>query len=90
MKKDARFCPSGNCTGKEERYERTSVATAGRFVWPDPSAGADDDPALTAISFTFLAAVNQALSELSEEGELSRISEKYFGKDVSQPAQRRK
>ena len=34
-------------------------------------------------SAALLAAINQAISELAEEGELSRISEKYFGKDIS-------
>lgn len=34
-------------------------------------------------SAALLAAINQAISELDEEGELSRISEKYFGKDIS-------
>ena len=35
-------------------------------------------------SATLLAAVNQAIEELAEEGELSRISEKYFGQDITQ------
>ena len=34
-------------------------------------------------SAALLAAINQAISELDAEGELSRISEKYFGKDIS-------
>ncbi len=33
---------------------------------------------------SLLAAVNQAITELSESGELSRISVKYFGSDISQ------
>ncbi len=37
-------------------------------------------------SAALLAAINQAISELDEEGELSRISEKYFGKDISKAA----
>ena len=37
-------------------------------------------------SAALLAAINQAISELEEEGELSRISEKYFGKDISKAA----
>ena len=32
---------------------------------------------------TLLAAINAAIDELREEGELSRISEKYFGSDIS-------
>lgn len=32
---------------------------------------------------TLLEAVNQAIAELSEEGELSRLSQKYFGNDIS-------
>lgn len=34
-----------------------------------------------------LEAINQAIAELSESGELSEISEKYFGTDISQPPQ---
>ena len=34
-------------------------------------------------SAALLAAINQAISELDKAGELSRISEKYFGKDIS-------
>lgn len=34
-------------------------------------------------SATLLAALNQAIEELAAEGELSRISEKYFGSDIS-------
>lgn len=34
-------------------------------------------------SATLLAAVNQAIDELAAEGELSRISEKYFGQDIT-------
>ena len=37
-------------------------------------------------SAALLAAINQAISELDEEGDLSRISEKYFGKDISKAA----
>ena len=37
----------------------------------------DDDCA------TLLAAINRAIGELYDEGELSRISEKYFGKDIT-------
>ncbi|MDD3412047.1 MAG: transporter substrate-binding domain-containing protein [Eubacteriales bacterium] len=33
---------------------------------------------------SLLQAINQAIDELSESGELSRISEKYFGSDISQ------
>ena len=36
-------------------------------------------------SATLLAAINQALEELAAEGELSRISEKYFGSDITKP-----
>ena len=32
---------------------------------------------------SLLAAINQAIDELREEGELSRLSEKYFGSDIS-------
>ena len=32
---------------------------------------------------SLLAAINQAIDELQAEGELSRISEKYFGKDIT-------
>lgn len=35
-------------------------------------------------SATLLAAINQAIEELASEGELTRISEKYFGKDITQ------
>ncbi len=35
-------------------------------------------------SATLLAAINQAIDELANEGELTRISEKYFGKDITQ------
>ena len=34
-------------------------------------------------SASLLEAINQAITELDEEGELSRISEKYFGKDIT-------
>ncbi len=34
-------------------------------------------------SATLKEAINQAISELAEEGELTRISEKYFGKDIT-------
>lgn len=34
-------------------------------------------------SATLLAAVNQALAEMAESGELSALSEKYFGMDIS-------
>ena len=34
---------------------------------------------------SFLEAVNQAIAELAEEGELSRLSEKYFGSDITSP-----
>ena len=34
-------------------------------------------------SASLLAAVNQAIDELRAEGELTRISEKYFGKDIT-------
>ena len=34
-------------------------------------------------STSLLAAVNQAIDELRAEGELTRISEKYFGKDIT-------
>lgn len=34
-------------------------------------------------SATLLAAINQAIEELATEGELSRISKKYFGSDIS-------
>ena len=36
-------------------------------------------------SATLLAAVNEAIDALRAEGELTRISEKYFGKDISMP-----
>ncbi len=35
-------------------------------------------------SAALLAAINQAIEELANEGELTRISEKYFGKDITQ------
>ena len=35
-------------------------------------------------SATLLAAINQAIEELANEGELTCISEKYFGKDITQ------
>ena len=34
-------------------------------------------------SASLLEAINQEIAELDEEGELSRISEKYFGKDIT-------
>ena len=34
-------------------------------------------------SASLLEAINQAIAELDEEGKLSRISEKYFGKDIT-------
>ena len=34
-------------------------------------------------SASLLEAINQAIAELDDEGELSRISEKYFGKDIT-------
>ena len=36
-------------------------------------------------SASLLDAVNQAIAELASEGELQRISEKYFGKDITNP-----
>jgi len=38
-------------------------------------------------SASLLAAVNQAIAELDAEGELTRISEKYFGKDITKAEQ---
>ena len=38
---------------------------------------------IEADSASLLAAVNQAIDELRAEGELTRISEKYFGKDIT-------
>ena len=35
-------------------------------------------------SASLLAAINGALEELKESGELSQLSEKYFGTDISQ------
>lgn len=32
---------------------------------------------------SLLEAINAAIAELAEEGELSRISEKYFGSDIT-------
>ena len=34
-------------------------------------------------SASLLEAIDPAIAELDEEGELSRISEKYFGKDIT-------
>ena len=34
---------------------------------------------------SLLAALNQAIEELRTQGELARLSEKYFGQDISQP-----
>ena len=34
-----------------------------------------------------LEAINQAIAELDAEGELTHISEKYFGKDITRPEQ---
>ena len=36
-------------------------------------------------SASFLEAVNKAIKELAAEGELSRLSEKYFGSDITKP-----
>ena len=36
---------------------------------------------------TLLTAINEALAELSESGELSELSMKYFGNDISQNPQ---
>ena len=38
-------------------------------------------------SASLLEAVNQAIAELDAEGELTRISEKYFGKDITKAEQ---
>jgi L-cystine transport system substrate-binding protein len=48
-----------------------------------------DDPSLSALAFTkdkadLVAAVDEALAELREEGVLAELGEKYFGADVSQ------
>ena len=52
-------------------------------------AAETDDPAYNAFAFTqdkdaLVAAVDEALAELREEGVLAEISEKYFGADVTQ------
>lgn len=62
-------------------------------VHPDAAlkvAALTDDASLVCIPFrkdedsaSLREAVNQALAELQESGELSRISEKYFGSDIS-------
>ena len=38
-------------------------------------------------SASLLEAVNEAIAELDAEGELTRISEKYFGKDITKAEQ---
>ena len=51
-------------------------------------AAETDDPSLSAFAFTkdkeaLVEAVDEALAELSDEGVLAEIGEKYFGADVS-------
>lgn len=36
------------------------------------------------LSNSLIAAINEALAELAESGQLSELSEKYFGTDISQ------
>lgn len=64
-------------------YEKTDGPTGLKI------AAETDDPALNAFAFTkekaaLVAAVDQALAELREEGVLADISVKYFGADVTQ------
>ena len=52
-------------------------------------AAETDDPSLSAFAFTqdkgaLVAAIDEALAELRDEGVLAEISEKYFGEDVTQ------
>ena len=54
-------------------------------------AALTDDASEVAIAFrkgdetaSLREAVNQAISELRESGQLSELSEKYFGTDISQ------
>jgi len=64
-------------------YETTNGPTGLKI------AAETDDPAYNAFAFTkdktaLVAAVDEALAELREEGVLAEISEKYFGADVSE------
>ncbi|MET0811749.1 MAG: amino acid ABC transporter substrate-binding protein [Microbacterium sp.] len=64
-------------------YETTNGPTGLKI------AAETDDPAYNAFAFTkdktaLVAAIDEALAELREEGVLAEISEKYFGADVSQ------
>ncbi|MET0297063.1 MAG: amino acid ABC transporter substrate-binding protein [Microbacterium sp.] len=64
-------------------YEKTNGPTGLKI------AAETDDPAYNAFAFAkdktaLVAAVDDALAELREEGVLAEISEKYFGADVSQ------
>jgi len=64
-------------------YEKTNGPTGLKI------AAQTDDPALNAFAFTkdktaLVAAVDKALADLSADGTLAKISEKYFGADVSQ------
>ena len=49
----------------------------------DPEAVDPDDVEM--LQDMIVAAVNEAIDALRAEGELTRISEKYFGKDISMP-----
>ena len=63
-------------------------------IYPDADvkiAALTDDASEVAIPFrkgdetaSLREAVNQAISELRESGQLSELSEKYFGTDISQ------
>lgn len=64
-------------------YEKTNGPTGLKI------AAETDDPAYNAFAFTqdktaLVAAVDEALAELREEGVLASISETYFGADVTQ------
>ena len=64
-------------------YEQTDGPTGLKI------AAETDDPAYNAFAFTqdseaLVAAVDEALAELREEGVLAEISEKYFGADVTE------
>jgi L-cystine transport system substrate-binding protein len=64
-------------------YEATNGPTGLKI------AAETDDPALNAFAFTsdkaeLVAAVDDALDQLREDGTLAAISEKYFGADVTQ------
>lgn len=56
----------------------TEEASQVAFPIYAPEGNPEDDA-------TLLEAINQAIAELAEEGELSRLSEQFFGSDITKP-----